>query len=407
VNDPHSERLYYADPHQTRFEARVVQRLQLDGQPAVVLDRTAFYPTSGGQPCDTGELSAVPVLEVREIDSAIVHLLADPLPVDRVVGKVDWARRFDHMQQHSGQHLLSAACERLLDADTVSFHLGSELSTIDLDRPRLALQAMWPVEERVNRIIWENRPVTSCFVTQAEVDSLSLRRPPQVEGRIRLVEVEDFDLNPCGGTHVTRSGEIGLLKIVRLDYRGDETRVEFLCGGRALWDYRVKNETLLGLAATLTVGYWELDEAVARLQEELKTARRALRDARECVLDETVARWLGECDPASPLRMVLRVEEGWTPGELRGLARRLADRPDTVALLGAPQAERVHLCVARSEDVSLDAAAVLQSACQTLGGKGGGQPRVAQGSAPLTEPGQIERALEQAFLEQSHRAEAR
>ncbi len=393
-------RLYYTDPYQTRFSARVVERLEWEGHPAVVLDRTAFYPTSGGQPSDRGGLNGVPVIgvEIQEADGAVIHILEDSLPDNEVAGEIDWPRRFDHMQQHTGQHLLSAACERLLDADTVSFHLGAETSTIDLNVPRLAREGLEEVEDLVNRVIWEDRPVRTYFVRPEDVVSLPLRRPPQVEGPIRLVEVagrdgdRPFDLNPCGGTHVARTGEVGLLKILRLDYRGQETRVEFVCGGRALRDYRRKNETLATLSAALTVGYWELPEAVARLQEELKALRRQTRAVKEQLIEAEAARLMQAAAPVGPLRVVWAVEENWDPADLRVLAQKVVAQPHTVALL-ASLGERVHLCVACAEGSPADATALLRAVAEPLGGKGGGQARFAQGSAPAVPREQVEAAL--------------
>lgn len=392
---PHYEqRLYYADPYATCFEARVIERLSWNGQPAVILDHTAFYPTSGGQPADSGVLGEVPVVdvEVRESDDAIVHVLGDELAGDQVRGEIDWARRFDHMQQHTGQHILSAACEQLLDADTVSFHLGSEICTIDLNVSRLSDDSMEPVEEVVNRIIWEDREVTARWVDPDELNELPLRRPPQVEGPLRLVGVADFDLNPCGGTHVARTGEIGVLKIIRLDYRGDETRVEFLCGRRALDDYRSKNETVLALSANLTVGHWEVEEAVERLEEDFKAARRELRTVRERLLEEEAARLVREAPQIGPLRVIRGVWEGRDPGELRSLAQTVASHPQVIALLSS-LGERTHLCVARSEGVDVDAEVLLKEAFVELDGKGGGRPHLAQGSAPQTERARVEEVL--------------
>ncbi len=397
-----TERLYYADSYLAHFTARVVERLTWDGHPAVVLDRTAFYPTSGGQPSDRGYLGGVPVLgvEVREPDGVVVHILEAPLSSDEVAGEIDWPRRFDHMQQHTGQHLLSAACEQLLDADTVSFHLGAEVSTIDLNVPRLAREAIEEVEERVNRVIWENRAVRAYFVRPEEVASLPLRRPPQVEGPIRLVEVagdegdRPFDLNPCGGTHVARTGEIGLLKVLRLDYRGQETRVEFVCGGRALRDYRLKNGVLLSLAAMLTVGYWELPEAVGRMQEEIREVRREARSLRERLVDVEAARLAETAIVVGPLRVARAVEENWDPADLRALAQKVAAHPGGVALVASVGGERVHLCVACSEGAPADATALLRAVAEPLGGKGGGQARFAQGSAPAAPRSRVEEVLE-------------
>lgn len=395
MSGPHPPVLYYDDPYLVEFEATVVERLAWDRQPAVVLDRSAFYPTSGGQPSDRGTLSGVAVVgvELREADGAVVHLLADEALPEQVTGEVDWSRRFDHMQQHTGQHLLSAACEQVLDADTVSFHLGAEVSTIDLNVARLSVDQIEQVEDLVNRAIWEDRPVTSRFVTPEEAERLPLRRPPQVEGPIRLVEIADFDINPCGGTHVARTGEIGLLKVLRPEHRGAETRLEFVCGGRALLDYRQKNHTVLGLGATLTVGHWELEQAVARLQQELKATRRELRTAREVALEEGARRLAQSATPAGGLQVVQAVLEGRPPADLRALAQKVTTNPTTLALLASLVEDRTLLCFACSPDLDTDAAAMLQVACAELGGKGGGQPHLAQGSSPRADRHRVEEVL--------------
>jgi alanyl-tRNA synthetase len=397
-----TERLYYTDATCTRFSARVVEQTTWEGHAAVVLDRTAFYPTSGGQPADRGTLDGVNVLDVvaREGDGAIVHVLSEGLSGfekpdgSTVEGVIDWQRRFDHMQQHTGQHILSAAFEQMLEADTVGFHMGAEVSTIDLNVSRLEPAAVTPVEELANQIVWEDRPVHTRFVSADELATLSLRHPPAVEEAVRIVEVTapstgsglSFDVNPCGGTHVARTGEIGLIKIVRLDYRGDETRVEFLCGGRALHDYRAKNAMTNQLATMLTVGHWELDQAVERLQAEAKQLRQEMRRAHKQLLTVEVNELAETAIVREPHCVVWKVWEppGKPPGELRALAQELAQHPSMVALL-VSVGERTDLCFARAEDADPDVAALLREACTQLGGKGGGRPNLAQGSAPATD----------------------
>jgi alanyl-tRNA synthetase len=389
------ERLYYTDAYCTCFSAHVAEQVVWDGCPAVVLDRTAFYPASGGQPADQGTLGGVTVVDVQvREDNAVVHVLESPLPEvgKEVEGEIDWPRRFDHMQQHTGQHMLSAAFERLLDADTVGFHLGADVSTIDLNVPRLALEVVTSVEGLVNQVIWENRPVTTRFVNSDELASLSLRRPPVVDGPVRVVEVGDFDVNPCGGTHVARTGEIGLIRVARLDYRGDETRVEFLCGGRALSDYRAKSAVVNQLATRLTVGYWELDQAVERLQGEAKQLRTDLRRTRKGLLRVEAAELFEAAVPQGAYRVVQRVLEGRDPGELRALAQELVGRFEVAVLLSSV-GERTHLCFACSERVDLDMAALLREACARLGGKGGGQPHLAQGSAPAADSVRVDAVI--------------
>jgi alanyl-tRNA synthetase len=382
-----TERLYYADAHRRHFAARVTERLTWDEQPAVVLDRTIFYPASGGQPADRGVLGGVEVVDVvaRE-DGAVVHVLQRSLPggAGEIAGEIDWPRRFDHMQQHTGQHILSAAFEQVLDADTVGFHLGAEVSTIDVDAAGLDREMVVPVEDLANRVVWEDRPVGTRFVGPDELANLPLRRPPAVDGPVRIVDIANLDVNPCGGTHVARTGEIGLIRVSRLDHRGDETRVEFLCGGRALHDYRARSGVVDQLATRLTVGYWELDAAVERLRDEAKELRHDLRHTRECLLHMEASDLYEAAIPRYGYRVVEQVWEGRDAGELRALARELIQRFDVVALLASVE-ERTYLCFARSEGVDVNMVELLQEACGQLGGKGGGQPHLAQGSGQETD----------------------
>ncbi len=389
-----TERLYLQDAYLTHFTASVLEVLEWAGHPAVVLDRSAFYPEGGGQPADTGTLAGVRVTDVivRNDDGSVVHVLEQPLRADEIEGRVDWPRRFDHMQQHSGQHLLSAAFEQLFDADTVGFHLGAEVSTVDIALPSLDAQAVLSAERLVNGIIWENRPVRTWQAAPKELAGLPLRRMPTVEGPVRLVEVTGFDLNPCGGTHVARTGEIGLLKVVRRERRGNEWRLEFVCGGRALRDYQAKHELVTQLAARLTVGYWETDQAVERLQNEARSLYRELQEARRQLWEAEAAALAREARSAGPHRLLARVWEGRSMEELRALAAALTRDAHSLALLAAV-GDRTQLCFARGAEMDIDAAALLRTACQALGGKGGGQPQFAQGSAPTTDPERVREVL--------------
>jgi alanyl-tRNA synthetase len=407
-----TKRLYYTEPNRTQFTAEVVEQLIWDDHPAAVLDRTAFYPTSGGQPADRGSLGSAEVLDVveRDPDGAIVHVLSGPVARGKLQGKVNWQRRFEHMQQHTGQHILSAVLRLQLGADTVGFHLGeadpeardhgTESSTIDVDISGLEMEDVMSVERLANRVIWEDRPVTVRFVDPDELAALSVKRPADVKGPIRLVEIPGssggvemhFDLNPCGGTHVTRTGEIGLIKVVGLEHRGEKTRVEFLCGERALRDYETKNELTTALSNMLTVGYWELEDAVERLQEENRELRRAEREFRHRLLDLETNQLVEAAVARGPYRVVGKVWQQRRPDELRILARKLVEHPDVLALLFSVN-ERTHFCFARAENLDLDASELLREACDQLGGKGGGRPEVAQGSAPATDLGHVQTVL--------------
>jgi alanyl-tRNA synthetase len=400
-----TERLYYDDPTLTRFSACVVERLRWEGHPAVVLDRTAFYPTGGGQPHDTGILgeahspdgiSVVDVIE-RESDGAVLHLLARPLEADQVKGEIDWDRRFDLMQQHTGQHILSAAFVERLDANTVGFHLSGDYATIDLDRAPLSDKDLEDVEALANGVVFENRPVTARFVPDEQVPDLPLRKPLAHGGPVRVVEIPGFDCSACGGTHVQHTGEVGLIKITRSERRAAEMRVEFLCGQRALADYQAKNTLVMNLAREFTVGHWELGDMVRRLADELKETQRELRRTRDALLDaEAAALWAGAV-PVGVARVVKAYLPGRAAEDLKHLAQRLVTHSQTLVLLagGGEAGSKGFFTFARSPDLEQHMGILVRQACEVIGGKGGGRPEFAQGGGPQGD--QMLRALDEAF----------
>ena len=389
-----TERLYYDDPYLTHFSARVVDSFEWEGQPAVVLDRTAFYPTGGGQPTDTGALwaggsadarAAVAVIEVveRPEDGEIIHVLARPLDAPEVEGEIDWERRFDLMQQHTGQHILSAVALEALQANTVGFHLSDDYATIDLDRAPLTDEDLANLEDLANAAVFEDRQAVARFVPDEEVPSLPLRKALVHEGPVRVVEIPELDCSACGGTHVRRTGEVGLIKITRSERRGDETRVEFLCGRRALKDYRAKNALLMDLAREYTVGHWELAEMVHRLASDLKESRRELRQVRDALLDSEAAVLWHESTAAGSARIIHAHLPGRTPDDLKHLAQRLVEHPQTAVLLASGEAgQKGFFTFARSADLEAHMGTLVREACQVIGGGGGGRPEFAQGGGP-------------------------
>jgi alanyl-tRNA synthetase len=396
-----TQRLYYDDPYLLLFSACVVEDLQWEGQPAVVLDRSAFYPTGGGQPHDVGTLrdsrpstrvSVVDVVE-READGAVIHVLDQPLEVGAVDGEVDWDRRFDLMQQHTGQHILSAAFLERLDANTVGFHLSGEYATIDLDRAPISAGELDTVEELANAVVFEDRQAVARFVPDDEILLLSLRKPLAHEGPVRVVEIPDLDCSACGGTHVRSTGQVGLIKITRSERRGAETRVEFLCGRRALADYQAKNALLMDLAREYTVGHWEIDDLVRRMAGDLKDTRRELRRARDGLLDaEAMALW-HQGTTVGSARVVQAELPGRTPDDLKHLAQRLVAHERTVALLAAGgTGQKGFFTFARSGDLDVHMGNLVRQACQVIGGRGGGRPEFAQGGGP--QGAKIAQALE-------------
>lgn len=374
-----SERIYYQAPYQVEFEADIISQTPVEDGFQVVLDRTCFYPGGGGQPADSGEIDGRPVLSVFEKDDVIVHLLPQALPGPRVVGRIDWTRRFDHMQQHTGQHILSAAFEKLYGARTVGgFHLGAEFSTIDLDWTDLTRSEVDRIEDLANQVVMENRPVISRFyASRAEIEDTRLRNMPVVEGPIRIIEVAGFDICPCGGTHVHATGEVGPIKVIGWERSRGLSRVRFLCGRRALADYRLKSELVRHLADRFTVGEREVLDAVARLVAEQETTRRQCSALRDKVLDLEAEGLVARAGVAG-VRIIRQAFTGREAQEVRGLAQRIVAHEQTVVLLGLAT-EPAQLVFARSADVDIDIGQILAEVCRAFGGRGGGRAHWAQG----------------------------
>src|SRR5262249_19795732 len=249
-----SDRLYYDDSYTTRFAARIAARGAHEGRPAVELEATYFYPESGGQEADRGRIGATPVVDVQaDAAGRVWHVLGGEAPTDETEAEVDWARRFDLMQQHTGQHVLSAAFERELQAPTLSSHLGEERSSIEVGLRTAEWRDVERVERAANAVIWDDREIVRHWVDGEGVQRFALRKPPKFTGRIRIVEIPEWDVSACGGTHTRRTGEVGLVKIVRWERVRDSVRFEFLCGGRALRDYAWRTESLLEAARRRTL----------------------------------------------------------------------------------------------------------------------------------------------------------
>jgi len=384
-----TERLYYADAYATTFNATIVTAGDTGGHPWVILDRTAFYPTSGGQPHDVGTLEGAAVVDVvdRE-DGSIAHVLDRPLTAGTVVqGAIDWSRRFDHMQQHTGQHLLSAAFDRLFQARTVSFHLGADGSTIDLDR-MLAADAIAEAEQEANRVVWQDLVVSIRFASAAEAAALPLRKEPQREGILRLVGVGDFDLSACGGTHVARTGAVGIIAVAGWEKVRGGLRVEFLCGARALARFRTLRNAVAGSIRTLSVPPGELPDAIARLQAETKEIRRLARGLTEQLAAHEAERLTAAAPRVGSVNLVTETREGWDAGGLKALATAVAARPGCLAVC-VSTAPPLLVAIARSADVDVDAAELLRALTTEFGGRGGGRGDLAQGGGLAADPATV------------------
>ena len=377
-----TERLYLRDPYLREFQARVVAARRAEGRPGAILelDRTAFYPTSGGQLHDTGVLGDLHVLEVvEEDDERVAHRVDGAGPVEALVGRevsgrIDWQRRFDHMQQHTGQHILSQAALRELGAATLAVHLGAERCTVDLDVAAFGAAEAARVEDAANAAVVENRRVSIHFVDEAEIGRWGLRRPPKKSGTIRVIDIEGFDRSACGGTHVRATGEIGAIAIIGWERYKDGTRGEFVCGWRALRDHRWKTRAFADMRRALSVSGPEVVEVVERLAaRERETARRAEETLQRLLAAEADLRRRGLTLPA----VLTEVVTGRQRDEVRGLAQALIRDGGIVSLLATDDGRVVF---ARSADVPVDVAALLRRAVDQYGGRGGGRSEFAQGT---------------------------
>jgi len=364
-------RLDYDDAYTTRFTARVLGAGSHRGRTALQLESTYFYPESGGQEADRGTIGPVPVVDVQVDDEGRVWHFVPPEsapPPGEAEAVVDWARRFDHMQQHTGQHALSAAFERVLDAATLSSHLGEERSSIELALADADWRTVEKIEEAANRVVWDDRPVERHWVDDEGVKRFKVRKPPAVSGRIRIVEIPDWDVSACGGTHTRRTGEVGAIKIVRWEKVRGNLRFEFLCGGRALRDHAWRTEALLEAAKRRTLKDRELiahleraaaerDELAKRLRE--LTARAVAAEARERV--------------GTPPRSVSEFFPERMRDELRTLVLKCleAGAPWVAAGTGAPEPAVI---VARAKGAGADLKALLPELLSRAQGKGGGAP---------------------------------
>ena len=392
-----TDRLYYRDSFLTEFDARVLSSTPSGASHVVRLDRTAFYPESGGQPFDTGRLGSANVVEVSEDESGdILHITDSPLPEGPVRGAIDWPRRFDHMQQHSGQHLLSAIFLDLFGYQTVSFHLGREISAIDLAAPGIPPEQLVRIEQRVNEIIFEDRPLHIRLGTREELAAAGMRKEVQRDGILRAIEIEGVELQPCGGTHVSRTGQIGLMLLRKCEKQKGNWRVEFVCGGRALAVAREDRRLLLESARTLGGAPADLPMLVARASEDRRQGDRQRKDL-QSRLAAFEAREFWDQAPAAgdAPRIVRRILDPADADYLRLLANRIVECGPGVALLAALPGG--HVVFAQSPGLPGDISALLRSALAAVSGKGGGTRDFAQGSCPEpAAPGRLEGILETA-----------
>ncbi|HKF00958.1 MAG TPA: alanine--tRNA ligase-related protein [Candidatus Sulfotelmatobacter sp.] len=400
-----TDRLYYHDSFLYDFEAEV-RELRLNPKPALILDRTAFYPTSGGQVFDTGVISTEKeTLKVTEVadaeDGRVIHYLEAPpreiKPGTKVHGQIDATRRRDHMQQHSGQHVLSAAFVRRFDLHTVSFHMADDYCSIDLDTPTLTKTQIEEAERLANEIILENRPVEIRFVTQEEAGKLGLRKIPVADrDELRIIDIRDFDLSACGGTHVSQTGQIGCILLRKAEKVRQGCRVEFIAGQRAVATARRDFTTLTEAAGLFSAHIYDVPQQARKSLDEIRVLRKQREQSLEELAEAQASAILAETAEINGRRLVIRTFADRDMNFLKLLAQKLTRiAPNTAALL-ATISPQPSLIFAQSSGQPSDMGALMKEVMSKFGGRGGGARDMAQGGLPS--PDVVASALDHASV---------
>lgn len=377
------DRLYYIDSYCKAFTTQISKAAQDEnGNPYVVLENTAFYPTSGGQPHDTGTLNGVSVLNVEEANGEIRHFVAEMLDsTKQVEGAIDWERRFDHMQQHAGQHILSAAFIECFDFATVSFHLGTDSVSIDLDTENISPEQLETIEKTANKIILENRPIESIWVTEKELSKYPLHKEIAATGEIRLVIIPDYDYNGCGGTHPSTTGQVSALKILSTEKHRGKTRVHFVCGNRVLEQLHRKTTIVTDASRLLSAPENGVNTAIQNLLETNHSLEKELKEAQEALLIFEAKALLNSQQQG----IIKAVFTGRTVQQLQQLARLLvAESDEIVALLITENEGRLQFVAARGASIETSMKQVSAAVLPIINGKGGGSDRFVQGGGERT-----------------------
>ncbi len=379
-----TDRLYYDNAYLTEFDAQVLACRENGEHFDVLLDTTAFYPTSGGQPFDTGTLGDARVIDVNVEDGKVWHTVTRPLNVGSAVhGCIDWPRRFDHMQQHAADHMIAGALHRLMGGVTIGLHISQDVSTIDVAMPegltRISDADVRRIELDVNERVQQDVPIRCWFPEAEELASLPLRKQPTVTEHVRIVAIGTDEMVACGGTHPSTAGQLGLVKIVSVTPARGKMRVAFLAGQRALADYFRCSEAAHSAAGLLSTGVENLAASVSALQEKLRSAEFELVKLRKEQLLSQAQRFLDEAESLPDGRRLIARFVDADAVLLRELASALIETPGAIVLLGAKTGEQAIYVFGRAADVDVDMGALLRGSARPLGGKGGGRPDFAQG----------------------------
>ncbi|MFS0592919.1 DHHA1 domain-containing protein [Cytobacillus horneckiae] len=391
------KKLYYDNPYIKSFHAVIEKQAEDEqGRLYAVLNQTAFYPTGGGQPHDIGTINDIKVIDVEEIDGEIRHYIEHPISQAEAVCSIDWERRLDHMQQHTGQHILSAAFAENFGYMTVGFHLGKDIVTIDLDTKELTEEQVHSAEALSNSIIFENRPVETKWVDAAELVQYPLRKQPAVQENIRLVIIPDFDYNGCGGTHPVSTGQVSAVKILDWERQKKKTRVSFVCGNRVLQNLHQKNKTVKALSQLLSAPENELAMVANRVLEHGKTIEKELEEAKLTLIKYEGIELLKEAKMAGNQKVVGKVFHGRPIQDLQNLARQIAAHsPESIIFLINDGGEKLQFVCAKGSEPDFSMKEISAKLLPMIDGKGGGNESFAQGGGEpiLTAESLLDKAI--------------
>lgn len=375
-------KLFYKDVYLTSFETTIIKKdYDESHRPYVLLNETAFYPTGGGQPHDTGKINDINVLDVVEVDGELRHYV-DSLPLyeNKALCCINWERRFDHMQQHAGQHILSAAFENTFDYKTISFHLGKDICTIDLGISSIKEIELNQIEAECNSIIRGNKPIITKWITEKELSEYTLRKELSVRDHIRLVIIPDFDYNGCGGTHPNSTGEVSSLKIISWEKHKSHIRIQFVCGNRVLGLLHDKNKVIMELTNKLNAPQERMIEAADRLLENNKELHSKIEELTSQLIQHEAISLSEEGQLINGVKLISTIYNHRSIKELQNLAREVVARGnDHIVILISDNHDKLQLVIARSEEVNLNLQLLLNEVLPAINGKGGGKPSFVQG----------------------------
>lgn len=383
-----NNKLFYKDPYIKTFETKVLKQLQDEkGNPYLILEDTAFYPTGGGQPNDVGTLNGIKVTNVEELDGEIRHYVERTLPIsdEKVLGVIDWERRFDHMQQHTGQHILSATFEQLYGIETIGFHLGQNMVTIDLATSELTEEVARKAEKVANEIILENRTIKTKWVEYDELVNYPLRKMPSVSQNIRLVIIDEFDYNGCGGTHPKYTGEVGAINILFWERQRKNIRLYFVCGNRVITQLNQKQKLILELTRLLNSPEEEINGAVRNLLENVKTLDKKLLESNEKLLQYEAIELLNKSEIQDETVIVIEAFTDRPIQEIQKLARFIAQQDkQAIVFLLVEKDNRLQFVCTRGDIQKVNVKIIAQECLLLIDGKGGGNETFAQGGGPAS-----------------------